>query len=91
VPNEKKILSLYESQIEVMVRGKAGAKVEFGNKLFLSENPQGLILDWLLLDKGAAADPKLIRGSVERTEKSYSRELAALSGDRGFSSEANQK
>ena len=91
VPNEKKILSLYESEIEVMVRGKAGAKVEFGNKLLLSENPRGLILDWLLLDKGAPVDSKLVRGSVERTEKSYSQELVAVSGDRGFSSKANQK
>ena len=90
VPNEEKILSLYESEIEVMVRGKAGAKVEFGNKLFLGENPQGLILDWLLFDKGSPSDSKLVRESVERTENSYGVELVAASGDRGFSSKANQ-
>jgi hypothetical protein len=30
VPNDEKILSLYEPDIHVVVRGKAGAEVEFG-------------------------------------------------------------
>jgi hypothetical protein len=41
VPNEEKILSLYETDVHVIVRKKAGAEVEFGNTLFLAENPQG--------------------------------------------------
>ena len=48
VPNEEKILSLYEADVHVIVRKKAGAEVEFGNTLFLAENPQGLIIDWEL-------------------------------------------
>ncbi len=35
--NEAKILSLYDDALNVMVRGKAGAQVEFGNKLWLGE------------------------------------------------------
>jgi len=45
VANEEKVLSLYEPDVHVLVRNKAGAKVEFGNTLFLAENSQGLILD----------------------------------------------
>ena len=41
VPNEDKILSLYEADVHVIVRNKAGVEVEFGNTLFLAENPQG--------------------------------------------------
>jgi hypothetical protein len=48
VANEDKILSLYEADVHVIVRKKAGAEVEFGNTLFLAENPQGVILDWEL-------------------------------------------
>ena len=48
VPNEDKILSLYEADVRVIVRKKAGAEVEFGNTLFLAENPQGAIIDWEL-------------------------------------------
>ena len=36
VANGEKILSLYESDLHVIVRGKAGAEVEFGNSLFLA-------------------------------------------------------
>ncbi len=42
VANADKILSLYEPDIHVIVRKKAGAEVEFGNTFFLAENPQGL-------------------------------------------------
>ena len=31
VENREKILSLYEPDVQVMVRGKSGAEVEFGN------------------------------------------------------------
>ena len=46
VDNQEKILSLYEPEVNVIVRKKAGAEGEFGNTLLLVENPQGVILDW---------------------------------------------
>ena len=46
VANDEKILSLYQSDIHVLVRGKAGAEVEFGNGLYLAEQADGLIVDW---------------------------------------------
>ena len=39
VDNAEKILSLYEPNIQVLVRGKAGAEVEFGNKLLFGGKP----------------------------------------------------
>src|SRR5438034_11444226 len=41
VDNQAKILSLYERDVRVIVRKKAGAEVEFDNTLPLGENPQG--------------------------------------------------
>ena len=46
VANEDKILSLYDDQINVIKRGKAGAQVEFGNKLWLGETREGIIIDY---------------------------------------------
>ena len=37
VPNDDKILSLYQPHAQVYVRGKAGADVEFGLQLLISE------------------------------------------------------
>ena len=48
VANDEKILSLFEPDIHVIVRGKAGAEVEFGNLLVLGEQIEGLIMDWEL-------------------------------------------
>ena len=43
VASADKILSLYEDDLHVIVRGKAGAEVEFGNTLLLAENLDGII------------------------------------------------
>jgi hypothetical protein len=90
VANEDKLLSLYEPDVHVIVRGKAGAEVEFGNVLLLAENPQGLIIDWELIRGIAPADSVLLPRSVGRMEQAYGAVLKALAGDRGFDSQLNR-
>lgn len=89
VPNEEKILSLYEPDVQVIVRKKAGVEVEFGNTLFLAENPQGLILDWELFRQSAPSDPAILPQSVGRMEKIFG-PLQAVAADRGFDSQLNR-
>lgn len=90
VANADKILSLYEPDVHVIVRNKAGAEVEFGNTLLLVENPQGLILDWELFQERAPADSALLPWSVGRMEEAYGPKLKAVAADRGFDNEANR-
>src|SRR5208283_4904352 len=90
VPNEDKILSFYEEDVQVIVRKKAGAEVEFGNTLFLAENPQGAIIDWELFAESAPADVDLLPRSVARMQEVYAPGPKALAGDRGFDSENNR-
>jgi hypothetical protein len=89
VDNAEKILSLYEPDIQVLVRGKAGAEVEFGNKLLLGENRQGIILDYQLCQETAPADSSLLVESLERVVVGLKRKMGAVGGDRGFASKAN--
>jgi hypothetical protein len=91
VDNKEKILSLYEPQVRVIVRKKAGAEVEFGNTLLLGENPQGLILDWELFGETAPADSRLLQRSVDRMKSVFGPVLKELGADRGFDSEVNQE
>jgi len=85
VKNEDKILSAHEPDIEVIVRGKAGAQTEFGNELFLAENPGGLIVDYMLYGKGAPSESEKMLESVERQQALYvEADLEALVADRGF-------
>ena len=74
VKNEDKILSLYEEDLHVIVRGKAGARVEFKNTLLIGEQRQGLIVDWKLYRDEARSDQKVLRESVERMEEGEFRE-----------------
>lgn len=89
VPNGEKILSLYETDTRILVRGKAGAAVEFGNTLLLAESGQGLILDFSLWREQAPADSGLLLESLERLPEGVAGQIQAVGADRGFSSKAN--
>ena len=74
-----------------MVRRKAGADVEFGNKLFLAETAQGLIVDWELHQDKVPADTRLLKPSVERMETRLHIEIKYVGTDRGFDSQENRQ
>jgi IS5 family transposase len=90
VANADKLLSLYEEEIHVIVRGKAGAEVEFGNTLFLAEQADGLIVDHCLFYGQAPADSKCLRPSAERIKATTGRPIGGGVGDRAFDSKANR-
>lgn len=91
IDNADKILSFYEPDTRVIVRGKAGASVEFGNSLLLAEQAEGLIVDWKLFQDTAPADSKTIRPCVERYHAAYGRYPEAVVGDRGCDSPDNRE
>jgi hypothetical protein len=91
VPNDEKILSLYDPDVRVIVRGKAGAEVEFGNTVLLGENRQGIILDYELFQDCAPADSQLLFGSLLRVWEGTGRHVGAVVGDRGFASADNSR
>ena len=91
VANDEKLLSLFEPDIHVIVRGKAGEEVEFGNLLVLGEQSDGLIIDWELFKEEVPADTRLVRPSVERVENGLKLSLKSLVTDRGFDNKINVK
>lgn len=91
IKNEDKILSLYDENINVLVRKKAEAMVEFGNKLLLGEQVNGLIIDWQLYKDKTPADTKLLSESLSRISDTYNCFPDNVSSDRGFFSKQNKK
>ena len=91
VANADKILSLYEPEVRVIVRGKAGAEVEFGNTVLLGENRQGVILDYAFFRESAPADSQLLFGSLLRVWKATGQHVGAAVTDRGFASADNSR
>jgi len=92
VPSSDKILSVHESDIHVIVRGKAGREVEFGNTLFLAESKEGFILDWEFYRERAPSEPKQLKESLKR-QNAYDLSVIveAACGDRGFNSKLCSK
>ena len=91
VPSEQKLLSIYEPDVKVIVRGKAGKEVEFGNTLFFAESAQGLILDWELYRQKAPPEWRQLQESIDRQNSfDLPTEIEAACGDRGFSAGAGK-
>jgi hypothetical protein len=74
----------------VLVRGKAGAEVEFGNALYLAEQEDGLIIDWKFIKEQPPSDSALLKESVDRITSEYGKP-ASYAADRGFDSAANRE
>ena len=91
VANKDKILSLYENDINVIVRRKAGAETEFGNTLYLAEQADGLIVDWRFFCQQAQADSAMLKAGHQRIEQRLGVSVDLMSGDRGFDSEDNRQ
>ncbi len=86
VANKDKILSLYEPDVRVLVRGKADAEVEFGNGFYLAEQADGLIVDWEFIKEQPLNDSKLVTNSLKRLTDNYGKPKS-YSADRGFDAE----
>ena len=91
VASGEKILRLYDTDVQVIVRGKAGAEVEFGNTVLVGENRQGLILDFQIYQDQAPADAHLLVESLARVQAALGRTVGAVGADRGFANETNRQ
>ena len=91
VANAQKLLSLYEPDLHVIVRGKASVAVEFGNTLLLGETREGVIVDWRLFREQVPADTVLVKDSVRRFSLLFDRNPGGLGADRGFDAQGNRE
>ena len=70
----------------MIVRGEAGADVEFGNSLFVTKTREGFILEHELLKDQSAGDGKWLRGRFGVLQKLSGGPLEEVTADRGFES-----
>ncbi|MCC7374748.1 MAG: transposase [Verrucomicrobiales bacterium] len=91
VANDEKILSLYDTDVRVIVRGKAGAEVEFDNTVLVGENSQGVIVDYHIFRDSAPADGQTVFPSLVRVREAAGRCVGQVVTDRGFYSAANSQ
>ena len=83
---EEKLLSLFETHTDVIVKGERD--VVFGHKMCLTSGASSLILD-CLVDEGNPADSTLVRPLLERQIDIYGKPPRQASFDGGFASKEN--
>jgi len=88
IKSSNKLLSLYDKEVAVIVRGKSGAEVEFGQRLLLTEQADGLIIDWKLFEKNSPSDSDLLEPTINCLIENYG-DIGSISTDRGFSAAVN--
>lgn len=93
VPNKEKILSVHQKQTQVIVRGKAGKQVEFGNEVFLAENAEGYLIDYQYYSQAAPAASQQAIESLQRIKvwRKNSPVVTMMVTDRGFDAEKLRK
>jgi hypothetical protein len=85
--SSRKMLSLYESEVNVIVRGKPESEIEFGNSLLLTEQKDGLIVDWELHETSAPNDSRQLKQSVLRIQEACGEGVVqGVGADRQFDS-----
>lgn len=70
----------------MIVRGKSGAEVEYGNQLMIGENRDGLITYYELYEDVKSDNNRLV-DALKQTEQTIGERLKLVVGDRGFSDE----
>jgi len=86
VPAEEKVLSLFETHTDVIVKGERD--VVFGHKMCLTSGASSLILD-CFVNEGNPADSTLVRPILERQIGIYGKPPRQASFDGGFASKEN--
>ncbi len=90
IPNEDKLLSLWEDHSSVIVRGKSGKPCEFGHKVTFWESAEGLLVCGDIYKKGNPIESQVLAQELKKlSQKGYV--FNALSLDRGYWDEDNLK
>lgn len=86
VPATEKIVSLFESHADIIVKGTRD--VEYGHKLNLTTGKSGLILD-MVIESGNPADSERFLPMLERHIDFYGEAPRQAAADGGYASRAN--
>ena len=89
IGHEEKVFSLFEPHTDLIKKGKAGAPVEFGRRLLVSTQQDGLIVDYKVMGQGS--ETAEVVPLADRLLNSYGEgNLKSISFDKGFSSQQDR-
>ena len=83
VPHSEKVLSLFESHTELLLRGKVGKPIEFGHMILLHQVENKFISDYEVFKK-RPSDESLVNGILLRHENKFGQLPENFAADKGF-------
>jgi transposase, IS5 family len=86
---EGKIVSVFESQTEVIRKGKAGKPTEFGKLVKIQEAENQIVTQYEVFDE-RPSDSALLTPSIEQHIEQFGRAPQTAAADAGFFSAANE-
>jgi transposase, IS5 family len=89
VPAKEKLLSLFEPHTQLIVRNKAGKRVEFGRKVWLEEVEGGIVEGWRVLPEPGQDYPYLVP-SLGAHRRRFGGPPHLVTGDRGVTTKDNE-
>jgi IS5 family transposase len=90
IPNEEKVLSLFEPHTELIKRGKQPDPIQYGHKVLVIEDAAGFICDYLVVANGKL-DQDVVIPAMTELQKRMGGKIERASFDRGFHTPSNQK
>lgn len=83
VPNQEKVFSLFEPHTELLIRGKAGKRIEFGHKVLVAQSEEKFITHYQVLEKNRD-DTELLEPALDAHRELFGRSPRVLAADKGF-------
>lgn len=83
VPAAEKVYSLFEAHTELLVRGKAGKRVEFGHKVLIAQTGEKFISHYRVLPK-REEDKDLVDETLDAHRNLFGELPEVFTGDKGF-------
>lgn len=83
VPNDEKIFSIFESHTELLIRGKAGKRIEFGHMVSIQQVGGKFITAYDVFEK-RPADHKLVDAALKSHKALFGFLPRVFTGDKGF-------
>jgi IS5 family transposase len=82
-PGASRVVSLHDPDARPIVKGRLGKPVEFGYKAQITDNADGLVLDYDV-HTGNPPDADLLAPAIERTARRVGKVPKAVTADRGY-------
>ena len=90
LPNEEKVLSIFEPHTELIKRGKQPVEIQFGHNVLLIEDAVGFVVDYRVVDDGVL-DQDLVVPVMRQLQARMGGKIKSASFDRAFHTPENQK